>query len=105
MVLNSDFVNKVIGVMEKSRLSGQKNQTGKLDAKKAGTKVMDGAIQTACSGACPTNAITFGDLNDKESKANKDMNHDRAYRVIEEIGQDPNIYYLTKVRNLESNEA
>jgi hypothetical protein len=33
------------------------------------------------------------------------MNHNRSYRVIEEVGQDPNIYYLTKVRNLESNEA
>ena len=105
MVLNPDVVVRARGVMEKCSLCVQRIQAGKLDAKKAGTKVMDGAIQTACSGACPTNAITFGDLNDKESKANKDMNHDRAYRVIEEIGQDPNIYYLTKVRNLESNEA
>ena len=54
----------------------QRIQAGKLDAKKASTKVQDGAIQTACSGACPTNAITFGDLNDTESKINGDMNHD-----------------------------
>lgn len=105
MVLNPDVVVRARGVMEKCSMCVQRIQAGKLDAKKASTKVQDGAIQTACSGACPTNAITFGDLNDTESKINGDMNHDRAYRVIEEVGQEPNIYYLTKVRNLENNEA
>ena len=105
MVLNPDVVVRARGVMEKCSMCVQRIQAGKLDAKKASTKVQDGAIQTACSGACPTNAITFGDLNDTESKINGDMNHDRAYRVIEEVGQQPNVYYLTKVRNLENNEA
>lgn len=105
MVLNPDVVVRARGVMEKCSMCVQRIQAGKLDAKKASTKVQDGAIQTACSGACPTNAITFGDLNDTESKINGDMNHNRAYRVIEEVGQQPNIYYLTKVRNLENNEA
>ena len=105
MVLNPDIVVRARGVMEKCSMCVQRIQAGKLDAKKASTKVQDGAIQTACSSACPTNAITFGDLNDTESKINGDMNHNRAYRVIEEVGQQPNIYYLTKVRNLENNEA
>lgn len=105
MVLNPDVVVRSRGVMEKCSLCVQRIQAGKLDAKKAGTKVEDGSIQTACSTACPTNAITFGDLNDSSSKVAEGMKHDRAYRVIEEVGQQPNIYYQTKVRNLKNSEA
>jgi len=105
MVLNPDVVVRSRGVMEKCSLCVQRIQAGKLEAKKAGTKVEDGSIQTACSTACPTNAITFGDLNDSSSKAAAGKNHDRAYLVIEEVGQQPNIYYQTKVRNLKNSEA
>ncbi len=102
MVLNPDVVVRSRGVMEKCSLCVQRIQEGKLDAKKAGTMVQDGAIQTACSAACPTNAITFGDHNDKDSKLAAERESDRAYRVIEEVGQDGNVYYQTKVRNLKA---
>jgi Fe-S-cluster-containing dehydrogenase component len=102
MVLNPDVVVRSRGVMEKCSLCVQRIQEGKLDAKKAGTKVQDGAIQTACSSACPTNAITFGDHNDEGSKLAAARNHDRSYRVIEEVGQQANVYYQTKVRNLKA---
>jgi len=105
MVLNPDVVVRSRGVMEKCSMCVQRIQAGKLDAKKAGSKVVDGAIQTACSSACPTNAITFGDLNDTESAVRAGMDNDRSYRVIEEKGQEPNIYYQTKVRNLKSSKA
>jgi MoCo/4Fe-4S cofactor protein with predicted Tat translocation signal len=105
MVLNPDVVVRSRGVMEKCSMCVQRIQAGKLDAKKAGTKVVDGSIQTACSSACPTNAITFGDLNDTESQVRAGMENDRSYRVIEEKGQEPNIYYQTKVRNLKSSKA
>jgi len=100
MVLNPDVVVRSRGVMEKCSLCVQRIQEGKLDAKKAGAKVQDGAIQTACSSACPTNAITFGDHNDKDSQLAAERESDRSYRVIEEVGQDGNVYYQTKVRNL-----
>jgi MoCo/4Fe-4S cofactor protein with predicted Tat translocation signal len=102
MVLNPDVVVRSRGVMEKCSLCVQRIQEGKLDAKKAGAKVQDGAIQTACSSACPTNAITFGDHNDKDSLIAAERESDRSYRVIEEVGQDANVYYQMKVRNLEA---
>lgn len=105
MVLNPDVVVRSRGVMEKCSMCVQRIQEGKLDAKKAGAKVVDGAIQTACSSACPTDAITFGDINDTESAVRAGVDHDRSYRVIEEKGQEPNIYYQTKVRNLKSSKV
>jgi len=105
MVLNPDVVVRARGVMEKCSLCVQRIQKGKLDAKKNGTKVEDGAIQTACSSACPTHAITFGDMNDTESEIALAEESDRMFRVIEEVGTRPNILYQTKVRNKDKAEA
>lgn len=105
MVLNPDVTVRARGVMEKCSLCVQRIQTGKLEAKKESRAVADGDIETACSSACPTNAITFGDFNDKSSKLLAASQSNRAYRVIEEVGTQSNIYYQTKVRNVESNIA
>ena len=77
----------------------QKIQAGKLDAKKEGRPVKDGEIQTACAESCPTNAIVFGDLNDKNTENAKRAFGDRGYNAIEEVGTRPNVYYMVKVRN------
>lgn len=105
MVLNPDVTVRARGVMEKCSMCVQRIQTGKLDAKKEGRKVQDGEIETACASACPTNAITFGDLNDTASKVKEEAESMRAYRVIEEVGTQANVYYQVKVRNTESNIA
>ena len=99
MVLNPDVVVRSRGVMEKCTLCVQRIQAGKLEAKKAGTPVKDGDIQTACSAACGYGAITFGDLNDTTSKVRAGRDNPRGYRMLEEIGTDPNVNYLVKVRN------
>ncbi len=109
MVLNPDVTVRSRGVMEKCSMCVQQIQSGKLEAKKDGRTVIDGEIQTACSSSCPTDAITFGDLNDKKSHENKGSvvrqksEGSRAYHILEEIGTQPNIYYQVKVRN--TNEA
>jgi MoCo/4Fe-4S cofactor protein with predicted Tat translocation signal len=99
MVLNPDVVVRSRGVMEKCSLCVQRVQAGKLSAKKAGEPIADGAIETACASACPTNAITFGDINDTGSKVRGDAKNDRAYHLLEEVGVKPNVWYQTKVRN------
>ncbi len=104
MVLNPDVVVRSRGVIEKCSLCVQQIQAGKLAAKKAGTPVKDGDIQSACSAGCPTNAITFGDLNDVNSKVKGLAESERAYHMLEEIGVKPNISYLAKVRNIEEEE-
>jgi molybdopterin-containing oxidoreductase family iron-sulfur binding subunit len=99
MVLNPDVVVRSRGVMEKCSLCVQRIQAGKLEAKKAGRPVRDGDIETACSSACGTGAITFGDLNDRESKVRAGRGNERGYQMLEEIGTQPNVTYLAKVRN------
>ena len=74
-----------------------------LDAKKEGREVKDGEFQTACSSACSSGAIVFGDINDKESKVAKLKNDDRMYHLLEHVGTQPNVFYHVKVRN--TNEA
>ena len=105
MVLNPDVTVRTRGVMEKCSMCQQRIQAGKTEAKRNGTTVLDGMIQTACSEACPTNAIVFGDLNDATSKNAKRAGNVRSYHALEEVGIQPNIYYMTKVRNIEANEA
>lgn len=105
MVLNPDVVVRSRGVMEKCSLCVQRVQAGKLQAKKDGTPVKDGAIQTACASSCPTNAIAFGDINDSASRIRSEAKSDRAYHLLEEVGVKPNVWYQTKVRNIEESEA
>ncbi|NCG29195.1 MAG: TAT-variant-translocated molybdopterin oxidoreductase [Bacteroidetes bacterium] len=104
MVLNPDVVVRSRGVMEKCSLCVQRVQAGKLDAKKKGEPVADGVVQTACSSACPTNAITFGDINDANSSVREQAMDERAYNLLEEVGVQPNIWYQTKVRNAANTE-
>ncbi len=105
MVLNPDGTVRGDGVIEKCSMCVQSIQAGKLAAKKAGTPVQDGAIETACSAACGTGAIVFGDLNDKKSMVRGLSDSDRSYHMLEEVGVKPNVNYLVKVRNTEEAAA
>ena len=49
-----------------------------------------------------TNAIQFGDLNDGSSTVRGNFDDDRAYHLIEEVGTQPNVAYMTKVRNTDN---
>lgn len=99
MVLNPDVTVRAKGVMEKCSFCVQRIQEKKLDAKLDGRPIADGEIKTACMQACPTNAIVFGDLNDKDSKVAKLMKDKRNYHLLEEIHTLPSVSYLTKIRN------
>jgi Fe-S-cluster-containing dehydrogenase component len=102
MVLNPDVVVRARGVMEKCSMCVQRLQEGKLNAKKAGRKMKDGEVQVACAQTCPTNAIIFGDYNDPDSRVKKLWKpEERAYHLLGELNTQPNVYYLTKVRNVE----
>jgi molybdopterin-containing oxidoreductase family iron-sulfur binding subunit len=107
MVLNPDVTVRSRGVIEKCSFCVQRLQEGKLKAKKANRPLETGAngkwdIKTACQQACPTNAIVFGNVNDKESPVSKIRNEEQTNRVfytLEQIHVLPNVSYLAKIRN------
>ena len=53
--------------------------------------------------ACPTNAINFGNANDKTSSITKTRmeNPNRQFYVLEQLHVLPNVTYMAKVRNME----
>ena len=99
MVLNPDVVVRSRGVMEKCSMCIQMTQKTILDAKRDGRQIKDGEFQTACSAACSNGAMTFGDINDKDSKVAKLKEDNRMYHLLESVGTKPNVQYQTKVRN------
>lgn len=107
MVLNPDVTVRARGVMEKCSFCVQRIQSGKLQAKRENRRPVDGEIVTACASACPTDAIVFGDLNDEKSQVTELIQSEengRAYSVLKEVGTRPNVFYLTKIRNKDSEE-
>ncbi|MFD2892534.1 TAT-variant-translocated molybdopterin oxidoreductase [Flavobacterium chuncheonense] len=99
MVLNPDVNVRSRGVMEKCSMCIQKTQATKLQAKREGRLVKDGEFQTACSAACSSGAMVFGDVNDTESKVAALAKDERMYHLLEHIGTKPNVFYHVKVRN------
>ncbi|MEC4112833.1 TAT-variant-translocated molybdopterin oxidoreductase [Myroides pelagicus] len=100
MVLNPDVVVRSRGVMEKCSLCIQMTQATILKAKNEGRAVKANEFETACSAACSSGAMIFGDINEKESDITELVESDRSYYLLEHIGTKPNVFYHVKVRNV-----
>jgi Fe-S-cluster-containing dehydrogenase component len=90
--------------MEKCSFCVQRLQEGKLKAKKEDRPLKDMQdIKTACQQACPTDAIVFGNANDKSSliTSTRTDNAQRLFYALEELHVLPNVNYLAKVRNID----
>ncbi|TAF12048.1 MAG: 4Fe-4S dicluster domain-containing protein [Flavobacteriia bacterium] len=99
MVINPDVNVRSRGVMEKCSMCIQMTQAVKLKAKREGRAAGKDEFQTACSAACSSGAMKFGDINDSESDVAKLVESDRMYHLLEHIGTKPNVMYHVKVRN------
>ena len=107
MVLNPDVTVRSRGVIEKCSFCIQRTQAGKLEAKKEGRPIETGKdgkwdVKSACQQACPTNAIVFGNVNDKHSDVSKvrmEEQKSRVFYALEQLHALPAVNYLAKVRN------
>lgn len=100
MALNPEVLVRTRGVMEKCTFCVQRIKEGKNKAKYELRALKDGDIKVACETACPTDAITFGDLNDDNSKVSRIFKTEpRTYTLLEEWNAKPAVRYLSKIRN------
>jgi len=83
--------------MEKCTFCIQRIAHAKDKAKDDGRrKVRDGEIVPACAQTCPAGAITFGNILDEKSRVYQLAHSGRAYRLLEMLGTEPAVYYLSK---------
>ncbi|ARV16040.1 TAT-variant-translocated molybdopterin oxidoreductase [Polaribacter sp. SA4-12] len=103
MVLNPDVVVRSRGVMEKCSMCIQMTQATILKAKKEGRAVNTDEFETACSSACTTGAMVFGDINNEEDKVAALVEDKKTFGVLDYLQTKPNVIYQVKVKN--TNEA
>ena len=100
MVFNPDVTVRSIGVMEKCTFCVQRIREGHEYRKTNGLQTIpDGQVKPACAQTCPTQAITFGNILNKESEVAKIAQDPRGYQVLDELNTRPAITYLRKLRH------
>jgi len=98
-VFNPDVSVRARGVMEKCTYCVQRISRARRAAEKEKRQIRDGEVVTACQAACPTRAISFGDLNDPDSHVNELREEPRLYGLLGHLGTRPRTTYLAQVRN------
>ena len=96
---NPEVTVRMRGVMEKCSYCIQRIANGRIEADKAGRRIRDGEVVTACQAVCPTQAITFGDLNDPASRVKALKASPLNYALLGELNTQPRTTYLAKVTN------
>jgi molybdopterin-containing oxidoreductase family iron-sulfur binding subunit len=87
------------GVVEKCTFCHHRFAEAKQKARMEGRDpqhLKEGEYVPACAEVCPTNAISFGDLNNPDHKVSKLAKSKYAFRLLERLGTEPQVYYLSK---------
>lgn len=99
MAQNPNVTIRNRGVMEKCTYCVQRISVAKHTASKEGRPVLDGEVVPACGQACPSQAITFGDIVDTDSRVHELRNSPLNYAMLSELNVKPRTTYLAKIRN------
>lgn len=99
MALNPDVTVRGRGVIEKCSMCVQRINEQRQMAHVEGRKIREEELKTACQQGCPADAIAFGDLGDKATKAAKLVADERSYTILAEVNTKPRINYMTRIIN------
>jgi Fe-S-cluster-containing dehydrogenase component len=80
--------------MEKCTFCIQRIRRSEENAHVEGRPVADGEVTPACVQACPSNALVFGNQYDEESRVAKMIPDERQFKLLENLGTKPSVYYL-----------
>ncbi|MGA9968206.1 MAG: TAT-variant-translocated molybdopterin oxidoreductase [Terriglobales bacterium] len=99
MMRNPDVTVRSRGVMEKCTYCIQRITQHRIDSERENRTIRDGELQTACQQSCPANAITFGNINDPNSRVSKLKAIPRNYGLLADLNTRPRTTYLAEIRN------
>jgi Fe-S-cluster-containing dehydrogenase component len=85
--------------MEKCSMCVQRIRGAEHRAKLEDRPLRPDEFTTACAAACPSRAITFGDVADESWSVARMVNDERAYHVFEELNTFTAVVYLKKVNH------
>ena len=100
---NPDVTVRSRGVMEKCTYCVQRISRARRAADKEDRPIADGEVVTACQAACPTRAISFGDLSLSEAKVSIQRQEPHHYSLLGHLNTKPRTTYLAQVRDFNPN--
>lgn len=99
MQYNPDVTVRSRGVMEKCSYCVQRIRHAVENADAEHRSIADLEVLTACQAACPAKAISFGDLNNKQSQVNAWKQQPLNYGLLADLNTTPRTTYLAAVTN------
>ena len=95
--LNPDVTVRSKGVMEKCSFCIQRIKVAHSNANNEKRMIRDGEVIPACVQTCPTDALVFGSLMDKQSRVRRMIDDPRAYQALGYLNTKSAVIYLKKV--------
>lgn len=105
LMQNPEVTVRSRGVMEKCTFCIQRISDARQKATEEGRTLKGTDVRTACQEACPAEAIIFGDMHDKDSELYYWRNHKLGYYVLDELNIKPNVTYIARLRNKNSEDV